>query len=163
MGDARWGGRKRHETGGAAAVAQARPDGHSLARSPPFDYARDFAPVARLSSFPLLFLVRADGPARDLAGFVAVARGRRLGLGRVDERLDPLARALHHRRPSRLDRRGARAGAADRAVQLHAAVGRHRLRTATSRTVVCDMQTETTLPFTPSDWRWMRISRAFVA
>ena len=74
---------------GAAAVAQARPDGytlladasahtanHALVRNLPFDYARDFAPVARLSSFPLLFLARADDPARDLAGFVAAARGR---------------------------------------------------------------------------------------
>jgi tripartite-type tricarboxylate transporter receptor subunit TctC len=74
---------------GTAAVAQARPDGytlladgsahtanHALVRNLPFDYVRDFAPVARLSSFPLLFLVRADDPARDLAGFVAAARGR---------------------------------------------------------------------------------------
>jgi tripartite-type tricarboxylate transporter receptor subunit TctC len=74
---------------GAAAVAQARPDGltllvdgsahtvnHALLRNLPFDYARDFAPVARLASFPLLFLVPANDPARDLASFIAAMRGR---------------------------------------------------------------------------------------
>jgi tripartite-type tricarboxylate transporter receptor subunit TctC len=74
---------------GAAAVAQARPDGHTLLadgsahtvnhallRNLPFDYTRDFAPIARLSSFPLLFLVPANHPARDLTGFIATTRGR---------------------------------------------------------------------------------------
>lgn len=74
---------------GAAAVAQARPDGytllgdasahtvnHALIRNLPFDYARDFAPVSRLASFPLIFLVSSADGAPDLRAFIVAARAR---------------------------------------------------------------------------------------
>ncbi|HYF07510.1 MAG TPA: tripartite tricarboxylate transporter substrate-binding protein [Acetobacteraceae bacterium] len=74
---------------GAAAVAQARADGytllgdasahtvnHALVRNLPFDYARDFAPVSRLASFPLIFLVSSGEAAPDLAAYMAAARAR---------------------------------------------------------------------------------------
>ena len=73
---------------GAAVVAQARPDGytllgdasahtvnHALVRNLPFDYARDFAPIARLGAFPLIFLVNAQEAAPDLRAYIAAARG----------------------------------------------------------------------------------------
>jgi tripartite-type tricarboxylate transporter receptor subunit TctC len=74
---------------GASLVAQARPDGHTLLADPsahavnhalvrnlPFDYERDFAPIARLSLMPLLLVVAADDPAPDLRSLVADARSR---------------------------------------------------------------------------------------
>jgi tripartite-type tricarboxylate transporter receptor subunit TctC len=75
---------------GAAAVAQAAPDGHtimiesfSFAVAPlihknlPFDYATAFAPLAVCVSLPYVLLVKKDLPAQDLAGYLALARQRR--------------------------------------------------------------------------------------
>ncbi|MBL6456535.1 tripartite tricarboxylate transporter substrate binding protein [Belnapia sp. T6] len=72
---------------GAAAVAQAAPDGHTLladastqAVNPalmhglPFDYATAFAPVTQLTRGPGLLVVRADGPA-SLEALLARLRG----------------------------------------------------------------------------------------
>ncbi|MFC7540431.1 Bug family tripartite tricarboxylate transporter substrate binding protein [Siccirubricoccus deserti] len=56
--------------------ASAHTVNHALMRNLPFDYARDFAPIARLSVYPLLFLVPAAEPATDLTAFAAAARGR---------------------------------------------------------------------------------------
>jgi tripartite-type tricarboxylate transporter receptor subunit TctC len=71
---------------GAAAVAQAAPDGltalvdastqavnPTLLRGLAFDYATAFAPVTLLAIAPLLVLVRADGP-RDLGALLAILR-----------------------------------------------------------------------------------------
>lgn len=72
---------------GAAAVAQAAPDGATLLldavgpasnpallRNLPLDYERDLAPVAQLTTLPLVLVVRAaDGP-RDLAALLALIR-----------------------------------------------------------------------------------------
>lgn len=73
---------------GAAAVAQAAPDGTTLLiaaagmmtvsphlyRDLSFDYARDFAPVAMLGSIPNVMVVPASSPVRDVAGFLTAAR-----------------------------------------------------------------------------------------
>lgn len=72
---------------GADAVAKAPPDGHTLLLTPstftvnpavtakmPFDPQRDFQPIALMGKNPLLFLVNASLPARNLAEFVAYAR-----------------------------------------------------------------------------------------
>lgn len=72
---------------GAGLVAQARPDGqtllvdpsahvanHVLLRGLPFDYARDFAPVAQLSVLPMLLVVPAADTAPDLASWMARLR-----------------------------------------------------------------------------------------
>jgi tripartite-type tricarboxylate transporter receptor subunit TctC len=72
---------------GAAAAAQAAPDGHTLLgdassqvvnpllmRGLPFDYATAFAPVTQLCTVPALLLVRAEDGPRDLAGLLAVLR-----------------------------------------------------------------------------------------
>ncbi len=74
---------------GASVVAQARPDGHTLLADPsahavnhvlvcnlPFDYERDFAPIARLSLMPLVLVVASHDPAPDLRSLIAVARSR---------------------------------------------------------------------------------------
>jgi tripartite-type tricarboxylate transporter receptor subunit TctC len=74
---------------GAAAVAQAAPDGYavladaaahasnsSLMHSLPFDYATAFAPVTQISVLPHLLVVRPDHPARSLADLIAMARAR---------------------------------------------------------------------------------------
>lgn len=74
---------------GAAIVAQARPDGHTLLADPSahavnhvlvrnvaFNYERDFAPIARLSAMPLLLVVPATERAPDLAAYIAAARAR---------------------------------------------------------------------------------------
>lgn len=74
---------------GAAAVAQARPDGytlladpsahalnHLLVRNLPFSYERSFAPIARLSVMPLIMVVPAIERAPDLAAYVAWARAQ---------------------------------------------------------------------------------------
>ncbi len=74
---------------GAQAVASAPPDGHTLLvgtaglitvnphiyRDLTFDIARDLAPVAMLGLLPNVMVVPAAHPARDVAGFVAWARG----------------------------------------------------------------------------------------
>ena len=70
---------------GTDAVAKSPADGHTLllghtgtlAINPalyprlPFDVARDFVAVAPLASAPLVLVVRADAPTRDLAGLIA--------------------------------------------------------------------------------------------
>jgi tripartite-type tricarboxylate transporter receptor subunit TctC len=73
---------------GAADVARAAPDGHtvlldaaahtanpSLLRNLPFDYASAFAPVSQVTVLPMLLLVRSDRPVQTLAEFLALARG----------------------------------------------------------------------------------------
>lgn len=72
---------------GAAAAAQARPDGSTLLldtivhlvnplvlRGLPLDYRTAFTPVTQVTRLPLALAVKADSPARDLAGFVAMAK-----------------------------------------------------------------------------------------
>jgi tripartite-type tricarboxylate transporter receptor subunit TctC len=73
---------------GAAAVAQAAPDGLTLLiaaagmmtvsphlyRDLPFDFARDLAPVAMLGTIPNVMVVPASSPVRDVAGFLAAQR-----------------------------------------------------------------------------------------
>jgi tripartite-type tricarboxylate transporter receptor subunit TctC len=72
---------------GAAMVAQARPDGytlladpsahalnHMLIRNLPFNYERDFAPIARMSVMPLIMIVPANERAADLATYIARLR-----------------------------------------------------------------------------------------
>lgn len=82
---------------GAAEVARAAPDGHTLLiaaagmmtvsphlyRDLTFDFARDLAPVAMLGSIPNVMVVPASSPARTAAEFVAAARaaGRPLTYG----------------------------------------------------------------------------------
>jgi tripartite-type tricarboxylate transporter receptor subunit TctC len=75
---------------GAAAAARARPDGRTvlasidtpftvnphLYRDMGFDPAADLAPVALVSSFPLVLLVHPGSGIADLAGLVAAARAR---------------------------------------------------------------------------------------
>lgn len=69
---------------GAAAVAQAAPDGSALLldsgghatnpwllRGLPFDYATAFAPVALLATLPLLLVVRGEHPVRDATALAA--------------------------------------------------------------------------------------------
>ncbi len=74
----------------ARTAARATPDGHTLffgtvsthaanpniLREPGYDPERDFAPVSQLTVNALALIVRADFPARDLAGFIAQARAR---------------------------------------------------------------------------------------
>ncbi len=74
---------------GNDAVAKAEPDGHtvlyntsSIALSPalytrlPYDALRDLRPVALTATIPLVLVVNADLPVRDLAQFVAHLRQR---------------------------------------------------------------------------------------
>jgi tripartite-type tricarboxylate transporter receptor subunit TctC len=77
-------------TVGQAAIAKAPPDGStlglgsvaSLAIAPslypalPYDPARDFAPIVRISEQPFLLLVNAALPARSVAELVALAKAR---------------------------------------------------------------------------------------
>lgn len=78
---------------GGAVVAQAPPDGHTLMwdasshvvnpallRGLAFDYATAFAPVSLAATFPQVLAAKADLPARSVAEFVALARGRTGGL-----------------------------------------------------------------------------------
>lgn len=72
----------------AAAVARARPDGYSLLmgtvstqavvaplmRTPPYDQMRDFTPIALAGTVPLVAVVPANAPYKDLAGLLAYAR-----------------------------------------------------------------------------------------
>ncbi|MBY0335326.1 MAG: tripartite tricarboxylate transporter substrate binding protein [Acetobacteraceae bacterium] len=82
-----------NRTGGAAIVAQARPDGytlladpsahalnHALVRHIPFNYERDFAPIARMSVMPLILVVGANERAPDLRSYIewAKAQGDRI-------------------------------------------------------------------------------------
>lgn len=75
-------------TTGADMVAKSAPDGHtllmgvtgsnaiaaSLFPNLPYDPVRDFAPVSRLVSAPLVLVVNPASPARDVAGYIAAAR-----------------------------------------------------------------------------------------
>jgi tripartite-type tricarboxylate transporter receptor subunit TctC len=70
---------------GASTVARAAPDGYVLLfgvaanlavapasmRQPPYDPTRAFTPVGEVAQGPYLWLVRADNPAHDMAGFIA--------------------------------------------------------------------------------------------
>jgi tripartite-type tricarboxylate transporter receptor subunit TctC len=74
----------------ARQAARAAPDGHAfmfatnsthaaavhLMREPGYDPVRDFAPVTLTSIAPLVLMVRADFPARDVAAFVTEAKAR---------------------------------------------------------------------------------------
>jgi tripartite-type tricarboxylate transporter receptor subunit TctC len=72
---------------GAGVVAQAAPDGyttladtaggavnHLLIPGLPYDFARALTPVSQMVRSPLVCVVRADHPARDLAGLLARLR-----------------------------------------------------------------------------------------
>jgi tripartite-type tricarboxylate transporter receptor subunit TctC len=75
---------------GAEFVARAPPDGYTLLMSsvttqaismsllakPPYDFVRDYAPVALTSSAPLGLIVHPALPARTVKEFVAIARAR---------------------------------------------------------------------------------------
>ena len=77
-------------TVGAAAVARAAPDGHTLmwghvgtlAVNPwiypnnPYDVLRDFAPVALVATLPSILVVHPSVPARSAAEFIALARAQ---------------------------------------------------------------------------------------
>ena len=78
----------------AAAAARSRPDGYTLVtgtvstqctvaplmRPPPYDQLRDFTPIRLVGTLPLVVVVRADSPAKDIAGLSALARGKPDGL-----------------------------------------------------------------------------------
>ena len=74
---------------GAAEVARARPDGHSLMcdasahvvnpavlRGPSFDYATAFTPISQVTIIPMAVLVPAKGPAGTLAELVQDLKAR---------------------------------------------------------------------------------------
>ncbi|WP_426957950.1 Bug family tripartite tricarboxylate transporter substrate binding protein [Muricoccus radiodurans] len=74
----------------AAATARARPDGYTLLTGtvstqaavaplmnpPPYDQLRDFTPILLVGTLPLVVVVRADHPARDIPSLIALARDR---------------------------------------------------------------------------------------
>ena len=75
-------------------AARSRPDGYTLLAGSDslsinkalfprlsFDPVADFAPVARAVRVPQILVVRADHPARDLDGFLRLARGGRAAVG----------------------------------------------------------------------------------
>ncbi|WP_338661556.1 tripartite tricarboxylate transporter substrate binding protein [Pararoseomonas sp. SCSIO 73927] len=78
----------------AGVVARARPDGYTLLtgtvstqctvaplmRPPPYDQLRDFTPIMLVGTLPLVMVVRAENPARDIAGLVRYAETRPDGL-----------------------------------------------------------------------------------
>jgi tripartite-type tricarboxylate transporter receptor subunit TctC len=80
---------------GAAEVAKAAGDGQTLLAitmthaanatlyrgRAPFDFQRDFKPVALLAGSPMLIVVPATSPIRDFAGLVAAARAGKLNAG----------------------------------------------------------------------------------
>ncbi len=79
---------------GADAAAKSPPDGHtllaitlthavnvSLFPNAPYDLMRDFVPVSVLGSLPLVVVVNAANPARNLADLIAQARSRVLNGG----------------------------------------------------------------------------------
>ncbi len=74
---------------GAAEVARAAPDGHTLLMAPPpfvitqfamprlpYDPEAAFRPVALVATSPIYLAVRGDLPAQDVAGLLALARAR---------------------------------------------------------------------------------------
>ncbi|MFC7734967.1 Bug family tripartite tricarboxylate transporter substrate binding protein [Roseomonas sp. GCM10028921] len=78
----------------AGAAARARPDGYTLLtgtvstqctvaplmRPPPYDQLRDFTPIMLVGTLPLVMVVRADSPAKDVAGLRALAQEKPGGL-----------------------------------------------------------------------------------
>ncbi|MBB5693283.1 Bug family tripartite tricarboxylate transporter substrate binding protein [Muricoccus pecuniae] len=78
----------------AGAAARARPDGYTLLtgtvstqctvaplmRPPPYDQLRDFTPIMLVGTLPLVMVVRADSPAKDVAGLKALAQEKPGGL-----------------------------------------------------------------------------------
>jgi tripartite-type tricarboxylate transporter receptor subunit TctC len=75
-------------------AARSRPDGYTLLAGSDslsinkalfprlnFDPVADFAPVARAVRVPQILVVRADHPARDLEGFLRLARSGRVAVG----------------------------------------------------------------------------------
>src|SRR5713226_2545570 len=78
---------------GAELVARASADGHALVivsntlvtlpamrKDLPFDIFKDFAPVIELGSTPTVITVHPSFPARDLKGFIEVARNAKSGV-----------------------------------------------------------------------------------
>jgi tripartite-type tricarboxylate transporter receptor subunit TctC len=79
---------------GADVVAKARPDGYTLllghsnsnAVAPalypklPYDVVRDFTPVVRIATTPLLLTVNAAVPAKDVQSFIALSKSKPGGL-----------------------------------------------------------------------------------
>ncbi len=79
---------------GADAAAKSAPDGHTLLAitlthavnvglfpNAPYDLMRDFVPVSVLGSLPLVVVVNASNPARNLADLITQARARVLNAG----------------------------------------------------------------------------------
>jgi tripartite-type tricarboxylate transporter receptor subunit TctC len=78
----------------AGMVARAKPDGYTLLtgtvssqcsvaplmRPPPYDQLRDFTPLMLVGTLPLVMVVRADSPARDVASLRAYAKEKPDGL-----------------------------------------------------------------------------------
>ena len=75
---------------GSQLVARSKPDGYTLLagssttlaanvglfKSLPYDPLKDFQPIAGLGYTSMMFLVRADSPAKDLKGLIALARSQ---------------------------------------------------------------------------------------
>src|SRR5688572_29565334 len=75
---------------GAEFVAKAPPDGYTLLMSsvttqaismsllakPPYDFVRDYAPVAQVASAPLALIVNSSLPVKSVKEFIALARAR---------------------------------------------------------------------------------------
>jgi tripartite-type tricarboxylate transporter receptor subunit TctC len=88
---------------GTQAVARARPDGHTLLFTssppvvvlpamqppPPYDAERELQPVATLAQQPILFVVPANSPHRDLGSLVRAAAGNGLSYGSPGVGTDP--------------------------------------------------------------------------
>jgi tripartite-type tricarboxylate transporter receptor subunit TctC len=82
-------------TTGTSRIARAAPDGYEfmlgtsathalsqvLRKSPPYDAAADFTPVALIAEQPFVLIVRKDFPAEDLPAFVARSRSQALRYG----------------------------------------------------------------------------------
>ena len=79
---------------GTEAVAKARPDGYTLNmaltatvainpelfRSLPYDVLKDFVPVATVAEQPVVLVVRADSPYRNVADLVVAHKAKKLSL-----------------------------------------------------------------------------------
>jgi tripartite-type tricarboxylate transporter receptor subunit TctC len=102
---------------GAAEVARAAPDGHTilldaaahtansnLLRNLPFDYATAFAPVSQVTVLPMLLLRRGSHGAGGLNAFLAEARTARTTQTTVRA---GMGYGEHHLLPRRLARAGA--------------------------------------------------------
>ncbi|WP_424136213.1 Bug family tripartite tricarboxylate transporter substrate binding protein [Roseomonas chloroacetimidivorans] len=78
----------------SAAAARSKPDGYTLVTGTvstqctvapllnpqPYDQLRDFTPIMLVGTLPLVVVVRADSPARDVAGLKALAQEKPDGL-----------------------------------------------------------------------------------